>query len=250
MLLSVGIIERDGGTLYCTAVLIDRGGKLLSTHRKLIPTAAERLVWGQGAGDGLRVVDTELGRVGGLICWENYMPAARLALYQQGIEYEIGTLSATVMHKLTSIRIYIAPNADDLPSWVASMQHIAKEGRCFVVSVNQFCQVSDFPSDYPPFVSESHKTESGGPKCPPETVLSHGGSCIVGPLGTFVAEPVWDRAEIVYADLCMSDLAEGKVSKKLEDSTCNLLRHAQMDFDPVGSYSRPDILYVGKPPSA
>jgi nitrilase len=100
----VGIIERDGGTLYCTAILIDRDGKHLSTHRKLIPTAAERLVWGQGAGDGLRVVDTELGRVGGLICWENYMPAARLALYQQGIEYEIGTLFATVIHKLTSFQ--------------------------------------------------------------------------------------------------------------------------------------------------
>lgn len=120
------------------------------------------------------------------------------------------------------------------------MQHIAKEGRCFVISVNQFCQVSDFPSDYPPFVIEGHKTDS-------DTILSHGGSCIVGPLGTFVAEPIWDRAEIVYADLCMSDLAEGKVSTKPEEPTCTLLRHAQMDFDPVGSYSRPDILYVAKP---
>jgi predicted amidohydrolase len=84
--LSVGIIEKDGATLYCTAVLIGRDGTLLSSHRKLIPTAAERLVWGRGSGDGLKVVDTELGKVGGLICWENYMPAARLALYQQGIE--------------------------------------------------------------------------------------------------------------------------------------------------------------------
>ena len=84
--LSLGIIEKDGGTLYCTAILIDRDGNLLYIHRKLIPTAAERLVWGRGAGDGLKVVDTELGKVGGLICWENYMPAARMALYQQGIE--------------------------------------------------------------------------------------------------------------------------------------------------------------------
>ena len=96
------------------------------------------------------------------------------------------------------------------------MQHIAKEGRCFVVSVNQFCQVSDFPSDYPPFDGETRKTESDGSKLSPETILSHGGSCVVGPLGTFVAEPLWDRAEIVYADLCMSDLAEGKVRTQLK----------------------------------
>ncbi|KAF2250536.1 putative nitrilase [Trematosphaeria pertusa] len=204
--LSVGIIEKDGATLYCTAVLIDRGGELLSAHRKLIPTAAERLVWGQGAGDGLKVIDTELGKVGGLICWENYMPAARLTLYQQGIE------------------IYIAPNADDLPSWVASMQHIAKEGRCFVISVNQFCKVSDFPSDYPPFTPEHHDRQSDGSPWTPEAVLSHGGSCIVGPLGTFLAEPVWDREEIVYAELNRDELIESR-----------------MDFDAVGSYARPDI---------
>ena len=85
-MLSVGIIEKDGGTLYCTAVLVDRDGRLLYAHRKLIPTAVERLVWGRGAGDGLTVANTALGKIGGLICWENYMPAARLALYQQGIE--------------------------------------------------------------------------------------------------------------------------------------------------------------------
>lgn len=91
------------------------------------------------------------------------------------------------------------------------MQHIAKEGRCFVISVNQFCQVSDFPSDYPPFTLEHHDRQSDGSKWLPESILSHGGSCVVGPLGTFVAKPVWDRAEIVYADLCMEDLVEGRV---------------------------------------
>ncbi|KAF2791331.1 putative nitrilase [Melanomma pulvis-pyrius CBS 109.77] len=206
--LSVGIIEKDGATLYCTAVLINRQGKLLSTHRKLIPTAAERLVWGRGAGDGLKVVDTELGKVGGLICWENYMPAARLTLFQQGIE------------------IYIAPNADDLPSWIASMQHIAKEGRCFVISVNQFCKVSDFPADYPPFMPDHHDRQPNGSPWTPDAVLNRGGSCIVGPLGTFIdgAEPVWDKEQIVYAELNMDYLVE-----------------ARMDFDSVGSYSRPDI---------
>ncbi|KAF2660816.1 putative nitrilase [Lophiostoma macrostomum CBS 122681] len=204
--LSVGIIEKDGATLYCTAVLIGRDGQLLSSHRKLIPTAAERLVWGRGAGDGLKVVDTELGKVGGLICWENYMPAARLALYQQGIE------------------IYIAPNADDLRSWVASMQHIAKEGRCFVISVNQFCRVSDFPSDYPPFTPEHHDRQPDGSPWTPEAILSHGGSCIVGPLGEFLTEPIWDKEGIVYADLQREHLIESR-----------------MDFDAVGSYSRPDV---------
>ncbi|TVY26863.1 Bifunctional nitrilase/nitrile hydratase [Lachnellula hyalina] len=206
IMLSVGIIEKEGGTLYCTAVLIGKDGKLLTHHRKLIPTAAERLVWGRGAGDGLQVVDTEFGKMGGLICMENYMPAARLALYQLGIE------------------IYIAPHADDLPSWVASMQHIAKEGRCFVISVNQFCKVSDFPADYPPFTADHHDRNPAGSKWVADDILNHGGSCIVGPLGTFIAEPVWDKEEIIYATLNLPDLTE-----------------ARMDFDPVGSYSRPDI---------
>ncbi|KAF2821049.1 carbon-nitrogen hydrolase [Ophiobolus disseminans] len=159
VLLSVRIVEKDevgGATLYCTSVLIARDGTLLSSHRKLIPTAAERLIWGRGAGDGLKVVDTELGEIGGLICWENYMPAARLALYQQDIE------------------IYVAPHADDLPSWVASMQHIAKEGRCFVVSVNQFCRVSDFPEDYPPFAPESLDRQPDGTPWSSEAILNHG----------------------------------------------------------------------------
>ncbi|KAF2002492.1 putative nitrilase [Amniculicola lignicola CBS 123094] len=204
--LSIGIIEKDGATLYCNAVIIGRDGTIVSTHRKLIPTAAERLIWGQGAGDGLKVVDTEIGKVGGLICWENYMPAARLALYQQGIE------------------IYIIPHADDLPSWVASMQHIAKEGRCFVISVNQFCKVSDFPSDYPPFTPDHHDRQPDGSPWTPDSILNHGGTCIVGPLGTFLAEPVWDKDEIVYAELKKDDLIGSR-----------------MDFDAVGSFSRPDI---------
>ncbi|KAL9069966.1 MAG: hypothetical protein Q9161_005139 [Pseudevernia consocians] len=162
----------------------------------LVPTGAERLIWGRGSGDGLVVADTEIGKVGGLICWENYMPAARLALYQKGIE------------------IYIAPNADDLPSWIATMQHIAKEGRCFVINSNQFCKVSDFPSDYPPFAASDpsdHKPD--GTAWTADDVLSHGGSCIIGPLGTFLAEPVWDKEGIVYAELRMGELTEAKMDQ-------------------------------------
>ena len=168
------------------------------------------------------------------------MPAARLALYQKGIE------------------IYIAPNADDLPSWTATMQHIAKEGRCFVINCNQFCkvtlscpfpflfspscpsnsiapfpkarcnntQVSDFPPTYPPFAATNPSDKKpDGSVWEANDILSHGGSCIIGPLGTFLAEPVWDKEAILYAELPMTVLTEAK-----------------MDFDPVGSYSRPDVL--------
>jgi predicted amidohydrolase len=113
-------------------------------------------------------------------------------------------------HRLL-LRIYIAPNADDLPSWIASMQHIAKEGRCFVVSVNQFCRVSDFPPDYPPFTADHHDRQPDGSKWTPDAILSHGGSCVVGPLGTFLAEPVWDEDAIVYADLNRDELTESRV---------------------------------------
>ncbi|KAI5922193.1 carbon-nitrogen hydrolase [Camillea tinctor] len=191
--LQVGIIEKDGGTLYCTALLVGRDG-------------AERLVWGRGAGDGLSVVQTDIGKIGTLICWENYMPAARMALYQQGIE------------------IYLAPNADDLPSWTASMQHIAKEGRCFVVSANSVCKVSDFPADYPPFSLDHHDRKPDGSRWEPDDVVNHGGSFVAGPLGTQITEPLWDKEEIIYAELDLSDVTKSR-----------------LDFDPVGSYSRPDV---------
>jgi predicted amidohydrolase len=192
-------------------------------------------VWSRGAGDGLKVVDTELGKVGGLICWENYMPAARLAMYQQGIEYVSPFLLPSNTHpfpgikcsrrSLTFGRIYIAPNADDLPAWIASMQHIAKEGRCFVISCNQFTRVSDFPGDFPPFLPDSADRQPDGSQWAPESILNHGGSCVVGPLGTMIAEPVWDKEGIVYAELGRAELMESR-----------------MDFDAVGSYARPDIL--------
>ncbi|EFX05807.1 nitrilase cyanide hydratase and apolipoprotein n-acyltransferase [Grosmannia clavigera kw1407] len=211
VLLQVGIIEKAGGTLYCTALLLDRDGSMLYKHRKassmpLIPTAAERLVWGRGAGDGLAVEATSIGKIGSLICWENYMPAARMALYQQGIE------------------IYLAPNADDLPAWTATMQHIAKEGRCFVISVNSVCRVSDFPDDYPPFTPEHHDRRPDGGKWEKNDIVNHGGSCVVGPLGHFLSEPLWDKEAIIYAKLDLGEIHESR-----------------LDFDPVGSYSRPDI---------
>ncbi|EPQ30058.1 uncharacterized protein PFL1_02175 [Pseudozyma flocculosa PF-1] len=212
--LVVGVIERcDGpetgpkretygsknpggsGTLYCTALTISPRGDLLSAHRKLTPTATERLVWGFGDGAGVRVVDTPAGRLGCVICWENYMPLHRMALYAKGVE------------------IYCAPTADSRETWTSSMKHIAAEGRCFVVSCNQFNTRSDFPDDYPAY--EGAK---------PDEIVTRGGSVIAGPLGETLAGPLWDERGILTAVVRRSQLTEAK-----------------MDFDPTGHYSRPDV---------
>jgi nitrilase len=113
--LVIGVIERDGGTLYCTALFFSPQGQLLGKHRKLMPTAMERLVWGFGDGSTMPVFDTPVGKIGAVICWENYMPLFRTYMYSQGIQ------------------LYCAPTADDRDTWLASMQHIALEGRCFVL---------------------------------------------------------------------------------------------------------------------
>lgn len=129
--LVVGVIERVGGTLYCTVLFLGPDGQLLGRHRKLVPTGTERLVWGRGDGSTLPVINTPVGRLGAVVCWENYMPLLRAAMYAKGVQ------------------IYCAPTADDLPVWVASMQHIAKEGRCFVLSACQFLQRSDWTIPQP-----------------------------------------------------------------------------------------------------
>lgn len=199
----IGVIERDaessGGTLYCTALFFGPDGTLLGKHRKLKPTGSERLIWGEGDGSTLPVFDTPYGRIGALICWENYMPLARTAMYEQGVE------------------IYIAPTADARDTWLASMQHIALEGRCFVLSCNQYSTKADYPKHI--------REREDFAKVPDE--LSRGGSCIVGPLGEFIVEPVFGREEILYADLDLNDITR-----------------AQYDFDPVGHYSRPDVFQL------
>jgi nitrilase len=147
-------------------------------HHKLMPTAMERLVWGMGDGSTLPAIDTTVGRVGAVTCWENYMPLMRAAMYAKGIE------------------IYCAPTADDLEMWVTSMRHIAKEGRVFVLSACQFLQRSDCPSDY----ETSHE----------RPVLLRGGSCIVAPTGDLLAGPVYDSSAILYADIDLDDIPRGK----------------------------------------
>src|SRR6266567_2293993 len=193
--LVIGVIEREGGTLYCCVLFFAPDGTFLGKHRKVMPTASERLIWGYGDGSTLPVFETPLGRMGAVICWENYMPLLRTYMYSQGIE------------------IYCAPTADHRDTWVASMQHIATEGRCFVLGCNQFNRRRDFPKDY--------KTAFGDA---PETVISRGGSCIVDPFGKFLAGPNFEDETILA-----SELDRG------------LLPKAKFDFDAVGHYSRPDI---------
>jgi nitrilase len=177
--LVVGVIERDGGTLYCTALTFGPDGALLARHRKLMPTAGERLIWGMGDGSHLRVVDTPVGRTGAAICWENYMPALRMALYAKGIQ------------------IWCAPTVDERDMWQPSMRHIACEGRCFVLSACQFLTRADCPAD------------AGVPDTP-DGVLIRGGSVIVGPLGDVLAGPIYGQEAVLTADIEVSDTVRGK----------------------------------------
>jgi nitrilase len=193
--LTIGVVERDGGTLYCCALFLAPDGTLLGKHRKLMPTGSERLVWGFGDGSTMPVFDTPHGRVGAVICWENYMPLMRAAMYAKGIE------------------IWCAPTMDGRDSWVASMRHIAVEGRCFVLSCNQFARRGDYPADYPDIFGDD-----------PAAVVSRGGSCIVDPFGEFLAGPDFEGEAVLTAEIDRGAIARGKY-----------------DFDATGHYARPDV---------
>ena len=183
--LVVGVIERGGetggGTLYCTALTFGPDGALIARHRKLMPTASERLIWGQGDGSTLPVVDTPMGRVAAAICWENYMPALRQHYYAQGVQY------------------YCAPTVDERDIWQATMRHIAYEGRCFVLSACQYMTRADAPADYACAQGDD-----------PATVLIRGGSLIVSPLGEILAGPVYGEEAVIIADIDPLDIARGK----------------------------------------
>ncbi|WP_338555381.1 carbon-nitrogen hydrolase family protein [Paenibacillus sp. KS-LC4] len=201
--LIVGVLERDqefsGATLYNSIVYVGPDGRLLGKHRKLIPTAAERLLWGEGDGSTLTVIQTPFGRIGGLICWENYMPLARTAMYAKGID------------------LFITPTADARDTWQSTIRHIACEGRCYVLSSNQFATKSLYPKDMASFAELEQMDE----------VLSRGGSAIVGPLGEYMVEPVYGREALLVAELDMMKIAESR-----------------FDFDVVGHYSRPDVFQL------
>jgi nitrilase len=177
--LVVGVIERERGTLYCTVLFLGPEGRLLGMHRKLMPTAMERLIWGFGDGSTIPVIGTAIGRIGAVICWENYMPQLRLAMYGQGIQ------------------LYCAPTVDDRETWLPTMRAIALEGRCFVLSAVQYARRSDYPEDYPLDAT------------PADEVVIAGGSCIVDPLGQVLAGPARDGEAILTADLDLSEIARG-----------------------------------------
>jgi nitrilase len=207
--LAVGVIERDSaysrGTLFCTLLYFGPDGALLDKHRKLKPTAAERLIWGEGDGSTLPVVPTPFGRVGGLICWENYMPLARMTLYGKGVD------------------IYLAPTADARERWQATLQHIALEGRCFVLGCNQYVTRDMYPTDL---------EIAGELEAWPQT-LCRGGSAIYTPAAELLAGPLWDREGTLYAELDLGEVPRGK-----------------FDFDVTGHYARPDVfqLFVNQDP--
>jgi nitrilase len=179
--LVVGVVERDGGTLYCTALIVGPDGTLLGKHRKLVPTAMERVLWGVGDGSTLPVVATPFGKVGAVICWENYMPLLRTAMYAKGVE------------------LYCALTVDDRDTWLPTITHIALEGRCFVVSACQFLRRDDLPTGYP-----TGRLPEG------QDAVIRGGSCIVGPLGRPLAGPTFGEECILIADLTRADLARAK----------------------------------------
>lgn len=180
---AVGVVEREGGTLYCTLLYFGPDGRLLGKHRKLKPTGAERLVWGEGDGSTLPVFSTEVGKFGGLICWENYMPLARMALYGKGVE------------------IYLAPTADSRESWQATVRHIACEGRCFVLASNQYVEKAMYPTDLSLFEELADQPE----------VMCRGGSVVISPLGDVLAGPLWDQEGILYATLDLNEIGRARL---------------------------------------
>ena len=196
-----GMNERDSklskATLYNSVVMIGDDGCILNRHRKLMPTNPERMVWGFGDGSGLRVVDTPAGRAGALLCWENYMPLARYALYSQGVE------------------IYIAPTYDSGDDWLGTMQHIAREGRCWVICSGVALTNSDIPSDFP-------DREALYPA--DEEWINPGDSAVIAPGGEIVAGPLREEKGILFADV---ESKRAVISKR--------------DLDITGHYSRPDI---------
>jgi nitrilase len=194
----IGVIERELGTCYCTVLFFAPDGRLLGKHRKLMPTALERMIWGFGDGSTLTVVDSPYGRIGSVICWENYMPMLRMAMYSK------------------NVALYCAPTADDRDTWLSSMQHVALEGRCFVLTACQFIRKKDFPDTVRVSLGDS-----------PDAVLMRGGSAIISPLGKVLAGPHFQGETILTAALDLNDIGRGK-----------------FDFDVAGHYSRPDVFQL------
>jgi nitrilase len=199
---AIGVNERDtaSATLYNTLLYLGPDGSLAGSHRKLVPTGGERTVWGTGDGSTLTVVDAGFARVGGLICWENYMPLARTAMYAQGVE------------------IFLAPTWDNSDTWVATLRHIAREARVYVIGTNTCLQAGDIPQDVP------RRDQLWADQ---DDWLSRGNTAIVGPDGEVLAGPLREQEGILYAELDIE-----------------ALRTQRREFDPVGHYARPDVFHL------
>jgi predicted amidohydrolase len=179
--LVIGVVERVLGTLYCSVLFFGSDGSVQGKHRKLMPTGSERLIWGLGDGSTMPAITTPYGTLGAAICWENYMPLFRAAMYKKGVS------------------LWCAPTVDDRDTWQATMRHIAVEGRCFVLSACQYLLRSDCPEDYHPVQGDD-----------PATALIKGGSVILSPSGEVLAGPLYGGEGVLVAELDLKEIARGK----------------------------------------
>lgn len=181
--LVIGVTEKEktNGSLYCSMLYISPKIGLLGVHRKIKPTGAERIIWSEASGESLVTFQTQIGKLGGLICWENYMPLARMSMYKKGVE------------------IYIAPTADSREDWTSTMKHIALEGRCFVLGCNQYFTKSMYPLKYQPLVKDE-----------PENIC-RGGSVIISPFGKIITGPLFDNSGALIAELDLEEIILSKL---------------------------------------
>lgn len=177
----LGVTEREGESLYCSMLYFSPVAGLVGKHRKMKPTGSERLVWGEGQADSLITVNTGIGKLGGLICWENYMPFARMGLYRQGVQ------------------LYLAPTADARESWISTLRHIALEGRCFVLGSNQYFTHGMYPPQFQEYLSDAERCESAG------------GSVIISPLGELLQGPLWKEPGVLVEEIDLDDITRAKM---------------------------------------
>jgi nitrilase len=201
---AIGINERNsegsGSSLFNTLLYISDRGSILGAHRKLVPTGGERTVWSQGEGSSLHAFDTPMGKLGGLLCWENFMPLARQAMYEMGVQ------------------IYVVPTWDSSESWLLAMRHIAREGGTFVINCCQAIRVSEIPETY----------EFGQLYPEGREWINKGNSCIVDPMGKVVVGPVEASQEILCADL---DLDLIPAAKRMFDAAGHYSRRDVFRFE-------------------
>ena len=212
--LVLGVTEKDGtsGSLYCSMLYISPTDGLLGVHRKIKPTGTERIVWAEAAGEYLTTYQTKIGKLGGLICWENYMPLARMSMYSKGVE------------------IYIAPTADARKEWTATMVHIALEGRCFVLGCNQYFTKSMVPEKHQKLVVNEPK------------VMSAGGSIIVSPLGKIIAGPLFNSSGALIAELDLDEIKESKLDFDV------IGHYARNDIFQLNVLNQPEMKKEKRPP--